>query len=64
MRRDRDRVTLTLVWRGLAGRRAPTLMRADRRDSATLINIGALLPAGPLRIGTRRENGAEQGIRK
>jgi hypothetical protein len=48
-----DRITLTLVWSGPTRKRAPTLMSADRRDSATLISIGALLPAGPLRTGQR-----------
>ncbi len=48
-----DRITLTLVWSGPTRKRAPTLMSVDRRDSAALINIGALLPADPLRTGQR-----------
>ena len=48
-----DLITLTLMWSGLTRRRAPMLMSVNRRDSATLINIGALLPADPLRIGMR-----------
>ena len=48
-----DLITLTLMWRGPTRRRASTLMSVNRRDSATLINIGALLLADPLRIGTR-----------
>jgi hypothetical protein len=50
-------ITLTLVWRGPTGKRVPTLMNVDRRDSAALISIGTLLPADPLRIGARRGNG-------
>ena len=46
-----DRITLTLMCSGPTRRRAPTLMSVDRRDSATLINIDALLPADPYRIG-------------
>jgi hypothetical protein len=52
-----DLMTLTLVWRGPTGKRVPTLMSVDRRDSATLISIGTLPPAGSLRIGTQRGNG-------
>jgi hypothetical protein len=46
-----DLITLTLLWRGPAGKRAPTLMSVIRRDSVALISIGALPPADPLRIG-------------
>jgi hypothetical protein len=50
-------ITLTLVRSGPTRRRASTLMSVDRRDSAALISIGALLPADPLRIGTQRGDG-------
>jgi hypothetical protein len=52
-----DLITLTLVSSGPTRRRASTLMSVDRRDSAALISIGALPPAGPLRTGTQRGNG-------
>jgi hypothetical protein len=52
-----DPLTLTLMWRGPTGKRVPTLMSVDRRDSAALINISTLLPAGPLRIGAERKCG-------
>jgi hypothetical protein len=41
---------------------ASTLMSVHRRGSATLINIGALLPADPLRIGARGNGEVEKWI--
>ena len=59
-----DLITLTLVWRGPTRRRAPTLMSVNRRDSATLISIGALLLADPHRIGARGNGeGGKMGLK-
>jgi hypothetical protein len=55
-----DLITLTLMWRGPAGKRAPTLMSAIRRESVALISIGALLPADPLGIGARNEGAGRE----